>query len=124
MIRTFFLGSISLVLVILCALLGAGPRQTVKIHLRLVDAATGKDRAGVVRVIPDKATIAIALPGLLDRFQSLKVPENVWGWHVLPTGGAQLTLPRGKIRIEALSGLESALASKELDLRNASPEKI
>src|SRR5262245_12032541 len=124
MIRSFFLGSASLLLVFLCALLGAGPERTVKVHLRLVDAATGKDRAGIVRVIPNKEGKAIGLPGLLDRFQGLKVPDDIWGWHVLPATGAQLTLPRGKIRFEALSGLETALASKGVDLGKDPPGKI
>src|SRR5262249_23779907 len=124
MIRSFFLGSASLLLVFLCALLGAGPERTVKVHVRLVDAATGKDRAGIVRVIPDKETKAMGLHGLLDRFQGLKVPQDIWGWHVLPAAEARLTLPRGKIRLEALSGLETALASKELDLSKDPPQKI
>ena len=122
--RSFFLGSVSLVLVFLCALLGAGPERTVKVHLRLLDAATGKDRAGIVRVIRDQERKAIGLPGLLDRFQGLKVPQDIWGWHVLPAAGAQLTLPRGKIRLEALSGLETALVSKEFDLSKDPPQEI
>jgi hypothetical protein len=108
-----------------CALVVAKREQdTVKVHVRMVDAATGEDRAAIVRIFSGKETRSMALPGLLDRFQGLKVSDAVWGWHVLPAGGAQLSLPRGKIRIEALAGLETALAAKEFDLSKDPPEKI
>lgn len=122
MIRTLFVGSSSLFLVLLCAVLGAGTGQTAKVHLRLVDA-TGKNRPGIVRIFAANESKAIGFPGLLDRFRGLKVADDIWGWHVLPASGAQLTLPRGKIRIEALSGLETAMASKEVDLCKDPPAK-
>ena len=109
----------------LIAFFAAKPESDpVRIHLRLVDAADGKDKAGIVRIYFNKETKAIALPGLLDRFQGLKISDDLWGWHVLPAAGAQLTLPHGKIRIEALAGLETALTAREFDLSKDTPEKI
>jgi hypothetical protein len=105
--------------------LAAKPQSSlVKVHLRLVDAGTGKDRAGIVRAFSGKEIKALALPGLLDRFQGLKVSDDLWGWHVLPAAGAQLTLPRARIRLEALSGLETARASMEFDLSKGPHERI
>jgi len=123
--RRRILGSFCLFFVGFCALVAARREQdTVKVHVRVVDASTGADRPAIVRVFSDKEARAIALPGLLDRFQALKVSDDLWGWHVLPASGAQLTLPRGKIRIEAFAGLESALAAKEFYLSKDRPEKI
>jgi hypothetical protein len=123
--RRIIPGFSCILFLVLCAYLAAKPEaDIVKVHLRVVDAASGKKLSGIVRIIPHTAGKALALPGLLDRFQGVKVPDNIWGWHVLPKGGANLTLPAGKIRIEALAGLETALASKEIDLSKDPPQKI
>jgi hypothetical protein len=43
---------------------------------------------------------------------------------VLPAGGTEVTLPRGKLHLEAVSGLETALARQELDLTTSAPEQV
>jgi len=107
----------------LCALVGARPESdNVKVRLRLIDAAGGKDLAGIVRAYSEK--VHVPLPGLLDRLFGLKLPADSSGWHVVPVGGVETTLPRGKIRLEALSGLETLLARQEIDLTQPAPAEI
>src|SRR5262249_7059735 len=49
---------------------------------------------------------------------------TVAGWHVLPPGGADVSLPRSATRIEALSGLETSLHRQEFDLGRETPSEI
>jgi hypothetical protein len=105
-------------------LAGKPSDEPVKIGVRLVDADTGKDVAGIVRVFVQGKDEPVALPGLFDRLRGLKPAKGARGWHVVPAKGAQTTLPRAKVRIEALSGLETALASQDVDLTDKSPREI
>jgi hypothetical protein len=93
----------------------------VKIRLRLVDGA-GKPLTGIVRLLPAGEGKPLALPGLYPRMKGL--PDTTAGWHVVPAGGAETTLPRERLRLEAVAGLETAVAHVELDLRKAPPEEI
>src|SRR5262249_40480373 len=43
------------------------------------------------------------------------------GWYVVPAHGVQTTLPRRRLRVEALSGPETARATQEIDLRTTMP---
>src|SRR5262249_28271317 len=106
----------------LCAYLAGKPSdETVKVRLKLVDAATGKDVGGIVRVFPQGKDEHLRLPGLFDRLRGLKPSKGAGGWYVVPAKGALTTLPRARLRIEALSGLETARASQEVDLRTKAP---
>src|SRR5262249_14036243 len=98
--------------------------QTVKVRLKLVDAATGKGVGGTVRLFPEGKDEPLPLPGLFDRLRGLKPGREDRGWSVVPARGAQTTLPRARLRLEALSGLESALARQEIDLRNKAPDEV
>jgi len=103
-------------LLLLGAVLAArtGP-GAVALRLRLVDADTGKDLAGIIRAYRDGQDTPERLPGLLDRFRGLE--KTRLGWYVLPAGGADVTLPPTSLRLEAVSGLESALATATVDPR-------
>src|SRR5262245_64625373 len=68
------------------------------VRLRLVDAAHGKPRAGLVRVLRAGSDKPLALPGLFDRLRGLERSEVVAGWYVVPAGGAETTLPRTGLR--------------------------
>src|SRR5262245_15468538 len=96
--------------VVLCALLGAQDRKTtVKVRLQLVDAADGRKIGGMVRVFPADAKEPLELPGMLDRLRGLKKTPILTGWYVVPADGIETTLPQHRIRLDALSGLETAL---------------
>ncbi|MFW6125002.1 MAG: CehA/McbA family metallohydrolase [Pirellulales bacterium] len=97
-------------------LLLAGPRKPpAVIRLELIDAAQGQPRAGLVRVL-DPAGKAIKLPGLLCRGDGLGEDSPLRDWYAV-IGQADLSVPAGKIRVEALAGLETERAGAELNLR-------
>jgi hypothetical protein len=109
----------------LCALVGARSQSdAVKLRLRLIDAADGHDMAGIVRAYSQKAGKYVPLSGLFNRLLGLKLPADSSGWHVVGSGGAMTTLPREKIRLEALCGLETVLATQEIDLTQEVPAEV
>src|SRR5439155_6420333 len=97
--------------------------KAVTVRLRLVDSA-GATLPGIVRLVPADGGKPLEMPGLYSRLRGLSVAEPFTGWFVLPRGGAQVTVPRGHYRLEALSGLETALARIDLDLRKAAAESV
>ena len=119
--RKLMLGLISGLVLGICVFVGAQPRpDTVKLRLRLVDAETGKNVAGIVRVFgTDKKPIE--LPGLFDRMAGMTKDLPGVHWYVVPRDGAEISLPRGQCRVHALSGLETALTKHDLDLRAGAP---
>jgi hypothetical protein len=123
--RSVFLVTACALGLIACAWLGgASPTEGVEVRLKLVDSATGKDVGGIVRVFGKSKEQALVLPGLFDRLRGLKPAREVKGWYVIPAGGARTTLPRDRLRLEALSGLETALARQEVDLSKKVPKEI
>src|SRR5262249_45689168 len=90
--------------------------EAVKVRMRLVDAENGQAVYGIVRAFRAGAEKPLALPGLYDRLRGLNATPTSTGWSVVPAAGGETTLPRGKVRIEAVSGLETALAVAEMDL--------
>jgi hypothetical protein len=119
------LGSACLMAVILCAYLTAQPEdKEIRVRVRLVDALTGKDTAGIIRVFGKDGDRPLTLAGLFPRLRGLKVSDAVAGWHVVPAGGAETTLPPTNLRFEAVCGVESALHRTERDLSNDPPKEI
>src|SRR6476661_3278650 len=90
----------------LCVYLQAeSPKQeadAVKVRVRLVDAETAKAIPGIIRVFRAGEDKPLALPGLYDRLRGLKTTATFSGWAVVPATGGETTLPRGKVRIEAV----------------------
>src|SRR5262249_19023868 len=82
----------------------------IKVRLRLVDADTGNPIPGIVRVFQADDKKPLVLPGLYDRLKGLKPTATLAGWSVVPAAGGETTLPRAKLRVEALSGLDTTLA--------------
>ena len=120
--RSAFLTVTCLLVLGLGAFLGTGRQdESVPVRLRLVDAETGKNVGGIVRVFRGADREPLALAGLYDRLRGLKRPSTVSGWYVLPAAGAEVRLPRGELRLEALSGLETALTRQPLDLTGKAP---
>jgi hypothetical protein len=109
----------------LCAYLSGQPQaKSVTVRLKLVDAATGKDVGGMVRALAVGKDEALRLPGLFDRLTGLTRSRALRGWHVVPPGGAETSMPRERLRLEAVSGLETAFARSEIDLRDKTPAEI
>ncbi len=122
--RTILLAFTAVLVFSLGAYLTAKPeKEAVKIRLRLVDFVTGKDRGGIVRLWPKEGNKPLELLGVYNRLRGLKVADAVAGWYVVPAGGVETTLPR-QARLEALSGLETALTRLDLDLRKNPPQEI
>jgi hypothetical protein len=114
--KRFGLGVACLLFLGFAAVLAAWTQdERVRVRLRFVDDA-GKDIGGIVRVLAAKGDAALSLPDLLPRMKGTGPKELKLGWHVVPAGGVVTTLPRGAYRLEAVSGLESLLVHRELDL--------
>jgi hypothetical protein len=97
--------------------------QTVNLRLRLVDADTGKGVAGIVRVLgADQKPIELA--GLFDRLTGLKKEMPGISWYVVPADGATVALPRAKVEVQALAGLETAVSRQSLDLTGKAPDEL
>jgi hypothetical protein len=123
--RTLLLSAACLGILSVCALLGVrGQEGDAAVRLRLVDAATGKNVGGLVRIYEGDSKKPLTLAGLYDRLKGLKRTDEVAGWHVVPAAGAEVKLPRGRLRLEALSGLETALARETLDLTGKLPAEV
>jgi hypothetical protein len=120
--RSLLLTLTSALILLGCAFLSAQDTGPVKVKLRLVDAETGKDHAGLVRLFPADGDKALALPGLFDRLTGIDPKGTRGGWFIVPSGGAETTLPRTKLRLQALSGLETALVRQDVDLTQGGRE--
>lgn len=121
--RTVLLAVTCFLMLGVSAYLGARPQKDdAKVRLRLIDGETGKNHAGLIRVFRKDDVKPLALPGLFDRLRGLPKSETVAGWHVVPTDGADITLPRAVLRLEAVSGLETTLTRQEIDLTGATKE--
>lgn len=104
--------------------LGAQPQpEKLKVRLRLVDADSGKSVAGIVRVTGADGKPR-ELAGLFDRMAGLATDLPGVHWYVVPADGADTTLPLEKLHVEALSGLETGLASQDVDLRAKAPAEL
>jgi hypothetical protein len=122
--RKTFLATITLALMGAVFFLTAQPRgDHARVRLKLVDAATGKNVVGMVRVL-DRSGKHVVLPGLYDRMTALTVDNPGVHWYIVPVGGAETTLPRGKLCLEAISGLETGLAALDLDLTAKAPAEV
>src|SRR2546423_1766964 len=121
--RRTLIGTACLVLLTACALLGAQARDgAAKLRLRLIDAMAGKNTGGIVRVWA--GANALDLAGLLPRLRGVQPPPGAEGWFVVPEAGAEIALPRGQLRLEAVAGLETGRAQLDLDLAQKLPEEI
>ncbi len=115
--RSLILGLSCLVFLGLGAYLGrTSQADPIKVRIKLVDAKTGKDVAGLVRLFRGKGEKPEKLPGLFNRLLGLKLADDMTGWCVVPSGGAETSFPREKVRLEALSGLETERVQKDIDL--------
>jgi hypothetical protein len=123
--RTVLLGFACVAVLAVCAFLSAKPEaDTVQVRLRLLDADSGKDIAGLVRVFPKDSDKPLSLPNLFDRLKGLERTAVVAGWYVVPAEGAVTTLPRAALRVEAVAGLETGLVRQEIDLGKQADKEV
>ena len=104
--RSVLLAAASAAVLTLSAYLAGGPEPaTARVRLKPVNAATAADVDGIARVFPQGKDEPLRLPGLFDRLRGLTPSKGARGWHVVPAKGAVVTLPRARLRVEALSCL-------------------
>lgn len=120
-VRRITLGAFCVLLVAVCAMVHATSQEgAVKLRLRLIDSANGRDCTGIVRLIDSTSKKSVPLPGLYDRLRGVKVAAEFGGWHVVSAAGAETTVSRGVYRLEALAGVETQLSSVDVDLSKES----
>ena len=83
-----------------------------QLTVRLVDAATGRPRPGLVRVKGAEGNV-VPLPGLVNRGIGLR--SSALEWYAL-NEAATVPVPRSVLTIEAIAGLETEVARKTVDL--------
>ena len=105
---------------------GLFQEELCRVRLSLVDSRTGKSVPGVIRCFVQGQEQAIPIHGLLERGQGVgsvalqqlgKRPPRrpIHDWHVL-SEPQEVTLPKKPLRLEAFSGLETEMATLEVDL--------
>ena len=97
-----------------------------RVRLSLVDSRTGKSVPGVIRCFVQGQAEAVPIHGLPERGQGVgsvalqqlgKRPPRrpIHDWYVL-SGPEEVTLPKKPLRLEAFSGLETEMATLEVNL--------
>ena len=126
--RKIFLSAFSAFILGLCVYHQADgvkkEQESFTVKLNIVDAETGERIGGIVRVYREGDDSPIVLTGLYDRLKGLKQTATLAGWHVVPAAGGSTSLPKGKGRIEAVSGLETVLAREDFDFSKNMPEEV
>lgn len=124
--RKILASALSALVFAACLVLRGVPQEggDAPVRLRLVDVETGAALPGIVRAFRGGEEKPVALPGLYDRLRGLKTTPVLSGWAVVPAKGGETTLPRGKVRIEAVSGLETALTVLEMDFAKDPPREL
>jgi len=93
-----------------------------KLTLKLIDATTKEPLAGLVRIATADGSVQ-ALEGLLNRGAGLSQSHARRQWSVL-IDSAAVSVPREKLTIEAISGLETEMASRTIDLTGKSSAEM
>ncbi|MFN0050640.1 MAG: CehA/McbA family metallohydrolase [Planctomycetales bacterium] len=112
------------VLLLLGASLGSRPSGADRclLTVRLVDAETGADAPGLIRLV-DADERLIELPELLSRGEGLEGDLPIHHWRVVPGNqGVRISVPQEKLTLTAISGLETEQAQVTLDL-TGQPER-
>lgn len=122
--RTLLAAGCLLIVAVTALLTARSQEGDAKIRLVLVDPQTNAPRAGVVRIHAKGRDDPLVLTGAYERLRGLPGSKALKGWYVVPAGGVAVSLPRGKVTIEAFSGLETALVKKVLDLSDAKEVRL
>ena len=113
--------------VLTAARCGLLQEELCRVRLSLVDGSTGKPVPGVIRGFVQGQEAAVPIHGLLERGQGVgsvgpaanrvngRPRRPIHDWYVL-SGPSEVTLPKKPLRLEAFSGLETEMATLEVDL--------
>ena len=105
---------------------GLFQEELCRVRLSLVDSRTGKTVPGVIRCFVQGQAEAVPITGLQERGQGVgsvalqqlgeRPPRRpIHDWYVL-SGPEEMTLPKKPLRLEAFSGLETEMATLEVNL--------
>ena len=84
------------------------------LEIRLVDDATGKQIPGIVRLTRLDNGKTLAIRELIKREQD---------WHTIAER-AEVAVPRSKLKVESLQGIETELASTTIDLEGKNKHNV
>jgi len=84
------------------------------LDIELIDAETKKPLAGLVRITDANSNVPLELDSLIRR-------EN--GWYSM-AARSRVVVPQGKLKIEAIHGLETELATEVIDLASKAKSNI
>jgi len=93
-----------------------------RLTLNLVDTETREPLAGLVRITTADDSVQ-ALEGLFNRGTGLRQSHACRQWSVL-IESATVSVPQEKLTIEAISGLETEMASSTIDLAGKSSAEV
>lgn len=94
------------------------PNETCRLTIQFVDSETGESLAGLLRITDSAGQPYLPAELLardLGRLPEGRSPAPLTNWSVL-LKETTITVPRGRMKIEALSGLETELSKVSLDL--------
>ncbi|HUG91812.1 MAG TPA: CehA/McbA family metallohydrolase [Planctomycetaceae bacterium] len=116
--------SVVLTTLAVCGLLAASTRtdDACALTLKLIDAQTGRELPGLVR-ITDADGGAVHPPELLSRGLGLSPDAPIAQWDVLPERTVA-TVPRGPLKLQAITGLETERATLEVDLTGKATAEV
>src|ERR1043166_3227930 len=122
--RKLLLAAFSIAILATCVLVAVPQgNEKLKVRLRLVHGDNGKGVAGIVR-LSDGDGKPVELTGAFDRMAGMTKDLPGVHWYCVPAAGAEISLPRVKLKLQAFSGLETELARQDLDLRTGMPAEI
>jgi len=93
-----------------------------RLTLKLVDSETKRALSGLVRLKTSDGEV-LPLEGLLNRGTGLRRSHRARQWHVV-IESATVSVPQKPLTIEALSGLETELLRKTIDLAGKATGEI
>jgi len=117
----------AIIMVGLLCLSGSQAQKVCLLKLTLTDPATGQAIPGLIRVTDENGD-AVEVANLLNRGRGLKEMGNksqpqIHDWWALPKS-MLVHIPRKKLAIEAISGLETEQASQTIDLTNTASSEL
>lgn len=103
-------------------LMGGRSQELCTVTIKVVDAESGRELSALLR-IRDADSKRVEPSGLLNRGLGLDDSLPICDWWVLP-GRKALQLPKTKVTIEAVSGLETEATTVSLDLSEKSTAEV
>jgi hypothetical protein len=90
------------------------PAAACSLKIELIDGQSHHALPGIVQVLLDDGQV-VKLPELVNRGQGIEQHGPIHDWWVLPKAST-VTVPAAPLVVKAVSGLETELAVKRIDL--------